>query len=269
MSKTNRLLVLLAVLFYFYAMHSGEFSHANEAFQADSSIKLHILPPVGIVGKAELTTVELFWSNSADFDSIVEGYFVYYWQTNQGFESIQLVNKEIITDQSCKIENMRPNTEYSFAVRAATRQSNDKLEKQGDFYLSVFSNEYSLSTKSDIIIELSMSNIYGGLFTISKYVLRSKKWFDEHFFTSIGEELGKVRKVDEYEIDFRTDFVLQNIRMRTIPKETSSTLKFTDPRDETSSVELKLESGKAKTGIVFEAILINSAGGKISIKKKG
>ena len=266
MTLYYRLLLLISVLMYFCVLQSNAFSK-NDSYQTESTIQESISPPIGIIGIAELTTIELFWSNSAGFNGIVEGYFVYFWQTKQGFESIQLFNKELITEQYCKIENLRPNTEYSIAIRAATKQSTEKLEKYEEFFLSIFSKEYSLSTKSDIKITLSISNVKGGVFVVSKYVQRNNKWYDESFFTRLYEEIGRVRKVEDSEIDFRTGFVLQNIIMRTIAKEAPSTLKFIDPRDETSSVELTLESSKTETTIVFEAILINSEGCKVVIKK--
>ncbi|MCK5344352.1 MAG: fibronectin type III domain-containing protein [Candidatus Heimdallarchaeota archaeon] len=263
----NRLLLLLTVLFYFCLMQLNVFSQ-TDAFQTESAQK-PISPPIGIIGKAELTTIEIFWSNSTGFNGLVEGCFVYYWQTDQGFEEIQQANKSVIIEQKFEIENLRPKTEYSFAIRAATRQSHEKLEKHSEFFLSIFSKEYRISTKSDIKITLSMSYNAGGVFTISKYVPRTKKWYDESFFARLQEEIGKVRKVEDSEIDFRTGYVLKKVQMRTIAKESPSTLKFTDPRDKSTSVDLELESAKTKTGIIFEAILINSEGSAIVIKKIG
>ena len=248
-------------------MYSSVFSQ-TDVFQTESTSKA-ISPPIGIVGKAKLSSVEIFWSNSSGFDGLVEGYFVYYWQTEQGFEEIQQANKNLITEQHYEIENLRPKTEYSFAIRAATRKSHEKLEKHDEFFLSIFSKEYQISTKSDIKITLSMSYNAGGVFTISKYVPRTKKWYEESFFARLQEEIGKVRKVEDSEIDFRTGYVLKSIQMRTIAKESSSKMKFNDPRDKSSSVDLELQSAKTKTGIIFEAILINSEGSTIVIKKIG
>ncbi len=221
--------------------------------------------PIGLAAESNLTSVKLAWVNQPGSNVLVYGYLVYYWQTELGFENVTLATENPIKEQSFEIKNLLPATEYTFSVRAVTLIGlGEKSEQYGKYFLSKFSKEFKVKTRSDTKFELINGNVIGSVIKISKYTVSKAKWTSSEFFVLIGEQLGSVINISGEEVDFRSDYTLVEVKaiFEQIKKLENRT--FTDPQNE-EGINIPFPSNSTSNLIVFRAKLKNTAGEVIFI----
>ena len=229
-------------------------SHVNEAYQNPEG--KFICPPFAIIAKSTLTSVTLSFANQPGSAVEIAGVFVYYLRAGEDFDKVKLASKQLITTQIYETKNLLPATNYTFVLRSATKNKLDDAEMLGEYFLSRFSDEIDVKTAADSKIELIRGNINGGIFKVSRYNLSSQSWISERFYCKPDEQIGEVKNIEGQEIDFRTNFVLKNIKEAPAKLE-----KFEDKVFKSKDIEIKIPFPPSKSDrMSLRARLISKAG---------
>lgn len=105
-------------------------------------------PPIGVAVEAQQTAIELAWVPDPESSVRPEAYDVLYWpESSAGFALRKRLYERPRPGGSARIEGLEPGTAYYVAVRAASQQVLEQLERRGDFSLSRLSRPVRVETR--------------------------------------------------------------------------------------------------------------------------